>query len=98
MTREELRHLLRRFQMAFAVREAQGTEVRDRGVIAYCGQDIVQRPARGSVIEDLIGRDQGEPPLPRLLGGVVEVSVVRRAKMDSGGEVGAIAEDIAVFS
>jgi len=56
----------------------------------------MQRTAIARVIVDLIGRDHRQLALAAMAGAALEVGIVARAKMDGGGEVSAIAEDVAI--
>ena len=55
------RHFMRRLQMALGIGFKPPADGVDGGLLADAGQDILQRAARGMVVQHLVGRQQRHP-------------------------------------
>ena len=93
---EQLGHRRGVLQMAFGVREAVLAEIRDGALVTQGCQHVLQRPALGDVVVDVVrGHERhrpGEPEHP------LEPAFVVGPAMQLGDGVGAIAEELLVAS
>ena len=62
---EQPRHFVGRLQMPFGIRVQQETGPGDRRLLADAGDDVLQRPAVGRVIMDVVGRNDRAAIRPR---------------------------------
>ena len=65
---EQARHLRRRLEMALGVGEQEGCRVGDPGMLADAGDHVLQRPAVGMVVVDVVGRERLDAGLVRQSG------------------------------
>ena len=59
------RHFMRRLEVAFGIGLQPPADGVDRGLLANAGEHILQRTARGMVVQHLVGREQRHPGLCR---------------------------------
>ena len=69
---EQIRHFLRRFEMAFGIVEQAEAGVVQGAVFADAGQHVLQWPPRRDVVMDVVGRDQRHPGRQRQPGQPVQ--------------------------
>ena len=93
---EQPRHLPGRLEMALCVGgEAEAGGV-DAATFADAGQHVLERPARGSVVEHVVGGHQRHPLRRRDLGQQGEAADIVATVAVAGGEIQAAAEAGAV--
>ena len=92
---EQALHL--RSSLEVSVREplAPGAQLIDRAFLADAGNDVLQQPAIGRMIEDIACRDGGDAGGGRQRRQVAQTDGIARAAADRQGHIGSVAEDAA---
>jgi hypothetical protein len=92
----DLAELLERAEVAFSVRKSAVAELGDGRAVANGGEDVLQREARGRVVVDVAGGDEGKTSFAREAEEAFAMAVVGGAVVEFGEEVGAVTEEVAV--